>query len=76
MNSIECSQCLASIDEVAADKAAKWAGVMLWVFWRERPGILDGLQPPYSSSVSSLMSLLVSTIGIGRATPGGWFFRL
>ena len=30
----------------------------------------------YNNSVSTFTPLLVSTIGIGRSTPGGWFFRL
>ncbi len=30
----------------------------------------------YSSSEMTLTPLLVSTIGIGRSTPAGWFFFL
>jgi hypothetical protein len=45
----------------------------------DRPFALHAIEPKhaaYRSSVSRLTCLLVSTIGIGRATPGGWFFRL
>jgi hypothetical protein len=36
----------------------------------------DGVGGTYSNSERTLTPLLVSTIGIGRSTPGGWFFRL
>src|SRR6266540_3392726 len=35
-----------------------------------------GARASYSNSERTLTPLLVSTIGIGRSTPGGWFFRV